>query len=622
MMNKLKKSVAVLFCITTICSFFTSINISAAASANTVKYEQTFETNDGTFEPNGTTMEFTDKDGSSCLKVTKASGVDYWKAARPKSTSLVPIVRANGAGVYRYKAMYKTDSGAFNIRPLVNVQLTGNTGFVSTGYTYEINSTEWKEVSFDVVVGEFDTSKLSGVYIGQQLPSDGKDKEYTYYIGYMSFEKVIGFDNNLIGYGDFEDDQTNLNSYFQANGTIMQRISNGDHTYSLKVTKDANVEATKAARPLYEKLGTNVKDKGAGIYRYKARYKSESDTFNLKPTVLIQNSSSTSLVNVNNTVSVNPTTWTETCFDFVLQDASDVKYVFIGQQVPSKESAYTYYIDYMSLEKVGEIGENVVPNGDFEDERVNTYFENSSSVVSHERVGDNINGHYLKMIKSANGDYWNYARPKNGGSIVSNFKALGGGTYVYSCKYKSGSGAQTINPGIKFKYGSEGKAVDVGLDNYKTVINDSEWTEISYIFELPSDVADGLTNVYVMQYFDNKEEQRVLYLDDMKIYKVDIKCTKTFVDDNGSEISDITNYDGTFRVKYTVNNDGIAGMDIAVVTAVKNSTSLVGVDVINATAAKVGKVITTKTMSKNAGETVDTYCWDNLTNMRPLLANE
>lgn len=621
MMNKLKKSVAVLFCITTICSFFTSINISAAASANTVKYEQTFETNDGTFEPNGTTMEFTDKDGSSCLKVTKASGVDYWKAARPKSTSLVPIVRANGAGVYRYKAMYKTDSGTFNIKPLVNVQLTGNKDFVRTGYTYEINSTEWKEVSFDVVVGEFDTSKLSGVYIGQQLPSDGKDTEYTYYIGYMSFEKVIGFDNNLIGYGDFEDDRTNLNSYFDPNGTTMERVSNGDRTYSLKVTKAAGGEVTAAARPKYELLGTNVKEKDAGIYRYKARYKSESDTFTLKTGLKI-NGISENILEVKNNVTVKPNEWTETCYDFVLSDADGVKYVFVAQQVPDKNTAYTYYIDYMSLEKVGEIGENVVPNGDFEDERVNTYFENSSSVVSHERVGDNINGHYLKMIKSANGDYWNYARPKNGGSIVSNFKALGGGTYVYSCKYKSGSGAQTINPGIKFKYGSEGKAVDVGLDNYKTVINDSEWTEISYIFELPSDVADALTNVYVMQYFDNKEEQRVLYLDDMKIYKVDIKCTKTFVDDNGSEISDITNYDGTFRVKYTVNNDGIAGMDIAVVTAVKNSTSLVGVDVINATAAKVGKVITTKTMSKNAGETVDTYCWDNLTNMRPLLANE
>ncbi len=462
MMNRIRKSVAVLFCITTICSFFTSMSISADTSVNTVKYEQTFETNDVTFEANGTTMSFEkDSDGTSCLKVTKPAGTNYWMAARPKSSVLVPIVRANGAGVYRYKAKYKTESGTFNITPVVNIQLSTNKNFVKKDdKQYKISSDKWTEVCFDVVVGEFDKSQLSGVYIGQHVPQIGTAGTCTYYIGYMSFEKVVGYENNLITYGDFEDDQIKLTDYFQANGTTMERVSNGDGTYSLKVTKPVGGEVTAAARPKYETLGTNVKEKGAGIYRYKARYKSESGTFTLKTGLKINNSSNSKILEFKNDVTVKANEWTETCYDFVLSDADDVKYVFVAQQVPDKNTAYTYYIDYMSLEKIGETGENVV------------------------------------------------------------------------------------------------------------------------------------------------------------------SCAKKYVRSDGTEITDIVNYSGDFTVQYTVKNAGGTEVGVAVVTAVKDSVSLKGVDLINDTATADNKVITTKTISKNTGETVDTYCWDNLENMRPWLANE
>lgn len=461
MMNRIRKSVAVLFCITTICSFFTSMSISADTSVNTVKYEQTFETNDGTFEANGTTMSFEkDSDGTSYLKVTKPAGADFWKAARPKSSELVPIVRANGAGVYRYKAKYKTESGTFNIRPVVNIQLKNNTGLVNVVKQYEISSDKWTEVCFDVTVKNFDKSQLSGVYIGQQVPDIGTAGACTYYIGYMSFEKVVGYENNLITYGDFEDDQTILTSYFQVNGVTMERVSNGDNTYSLKVKKASGQGAAKSARPKADLLASKVKGKGAGIYRYKARYKSNSKAFTIKPQLNIQFSDGIAAKNFDNgAFPVNPSSWTEVSFDFTLDSVDKMTYVFINQILPNTDE-YTYYIDYMSLEKIGETGENVV------------------------------------------------------------------------------------------------------------------------------------------------------------------SCAKKYVRSDGTEITDIVNYSGDFTVQYTVKNAGGTDVGVAVVTAVKDSVSLKGVDLINDTATADNKVITTKTISKNAGETVDTYCWDNLENMRPWLASE
>lgn len=462
MMNRIRKSVAVLFCITTICSFFTSMSISADTSVNTVKYEQTFETNDGTFEANGTTMNFVqDADGTNCLEVTKPSGTDYWMAARPKSSVLVPIVRANGAGVYRYKAKYKTESGTFDIKPVVSIRY-GSDKIDGGKVAYSISSDKWTEVCFDVVVSGFDTEKLSAVYIGQQLPKDGKDKEYKYYIGYMSFEKVVGYENNLITYGDFEDDQTTLTSYFAENdktSVTMERVSNGDNTYSLRVTKASGYAAAKSARPKADLLASKVKEKGAGIYRYKARYKSDSKAFTIKPQLNIQFSDGIAKNFDNGAFSVNPSSWTEVSFDFTLDSVDKMTYVFINQILPNTDE-YTYYIDYMSLEKIGETGENVV------------------------------------------------------------------------------------------------------------------------------------------------------------------SCAKKYVGSDGTEITDIVNYSGDFTVQYTVKNAGGTDVGVAVVTAVKNSVSLTGVDLINDTASANNKAIATKTLSKKAGETVDTYCWDNLENMRPWLASK
>lgn len=464
MMNRIRKSVAVLFCITTICSFFTSMSISADTSVNTVKYEQTFETNDGTFQPNGTTMSFEkDSDGTSYLKVTKPAGVDFWMAARPLSTSLVPIVRDNGAGVYRYKAKYKTESGTFNIKPVVNIQLKNNTKFVmKDDKQYEISADKWTEVCFDVTVGEFDKSQLNAVYIGQQVPGIGTAGTCTYYIGYMSFEKVVGYENNLITYGDFEDDQTTLTSYFAENdktSVTMERVSNGDNTYSLKVKKASGYAAAKSARPKADLLASKVKEKGAGIYRYKARYKSDSKAFTIKPQLNIQFSDGIAKNFDNGAFSVNPSSWTEVSFDFTLDSVDNMAYVYINQILPNTEE-YTYYIDYMSLEKIGEMGENIV------------------------------------------------------------------------------------------------------------------------------------------------------------------SCAKKYVGSDGTEITDIVNYSGDFTVQYTVKNAGGTDVGVAVVTAVKNSVSLTGVDLINDTASANNKAIATKTLSKKAGETVDTYCWDNLENMRPWLASK
>lgn len=462
MMNRIRISVAVLFCITTICSFFTSMSISADTSANTVKYEQTFETDDKTFEANGTTMSFEkDSDGTSYLKVTKPAGTDFWKAARPLSTSLVPIVRDNGAGVYRYKAKYKTESGTFNIKPVVNIQLKNNTKFVmKDDKQYEISADKWTEVCFDVTVGEFDKSQLNAVYIGQQVPGIGTAGTCTYYIGYMSFEKVVGYENNLITYGDFEDDQTTLTSYFQVNGVTMERVSNGDNTYSLKVKKASSQAAAKSARPKADLLASKVTEKGAGIYRYKARYKSDSKAFTIKPQLNIQFSNGVAAKNFDNgAFSVNPSSWTEVSFDFTLDSVDNMAFVYINQILPNTEE-YTYYIDYMSLEKIGETGENIV------------------------------------------------------------------------------------------------------------------------------------------------------------------SCAKKYVGSDGTEITDIVNYSGDFTVQYTVKNAGGTDVGVAVVTAVKDSVSLTGVDLINDIASANNKAIATKTLSKKAGETVDTYCWDNLENMRPWLASK